>query len=89
MSVMSLQIGDVGDVGDSLYVPISKNPCNAISPTSPISLTTTGARPRQESRIPPRKYGDMENSSDPWDVEGEAGNDRFAPSSDIPQGGTS
>ena len=37
----------------------------------------TGARPRQESRIPPRKYGDMENSGDPWDKEGEAGDDQF------------
>jgi hypothetical protein len=37
----------------------------------------TGSRPRQESRIPPRTYAPMHNSGDPWDEEGEAGNDQF------------
>ncbi len=32
-----------------------------------------GARPRQESRVPPRTYEHMNNSDDPDTIEGEAG----------------
>lgn len=39
-------------------------------------IVATGARPRQESRIP-RTYDYMNNSPDEPDVDGVAGNDRF------------
>ncbi len=37
----------------------------------------TGARPRQESRIPPRTYEHMNNSPEDIDVDGVAGTDRW------------